>query len=62
MAPECEVHQPSDLIRVLPICVEADKIASSLRCEKRKPTPEEKDKFAKAEALQDVLIQVFSFD
>ena len=62
MAPECELHQPSDLIRVLPICVEADKIASSLRCEKRKPTPEEKDKFAKAEALQDVLIQVFSFD
>ena len=62
MAPECEVHQPSDLIRVLPICVEADKIALLLRCEKRKPTPEEKDKFAKAEALQDVLIQVFSFD
>lgn len=62
IAPEGQVHQPSDLIRALPICVEADKIASSLRREKREPTPEETDKIAKAEALRDVLIQVDAFD
>merc|ERR1711935_998755 len=62
MAPEGEVHQPSDLIRALPICVEADKIASTLRRERREPTPAETDKIAKAEALRDVLIQVDSFD
>ena len=56
------VHQPSDLIREIPICVEADKIASSLRREKREPTPEETDKIAKAEAVRDVLIQVDAFD
>jgi len=62
IAPEGHVHQPSDLIRALPICVEADKIASSLRRERREPTPEETDKIAKAEALRDVLIQVDAFD
>jgi len=62
IAPEGQVHQPSDLIRALPICVEADKIASTLRREKREPTPEETDKIAKAEALRDVLIQVDAFD
>jgi acyl-CoA dehydrogenase len=62
MAPEGHVHQVSDLIRALPICVEADKIASSLRRERREPTPEETDKIAKAEALRDVLIQVDAFD
>jgi len=62
VAPEGHVHQPSDLIRALPICVEADKIASSLRREKREPTQEEVDKIAKAEALRDVLIQVDDFD
>lgn len=61
MAPEGQVHQISDLIRALPICVEADKIASSLRREKREPTPDEADKIAKAEALRDVLIQVDAF-
>lgn len=61
MAPEGEVHQISDLIRALPICVEADQIASSLRREKRDPTPDEADKIAKAEALRDVLIQVNAF-
>lgn len=62
MAPEGDVHQISDLIRALPICVEADKIASSLRRERREPTSEETDKIAKAEALRDVLIQVDAFD
>lgn len=62
MAPEGNVHQPSDLMRALPLCVEADKIASSLRREKREPTQEETDKIAKAEALRDVLIQVDVFD
>jgi acyl-CoA dehydrogenase len=57
LAPEGTMHQASDLIRALPICVEADKIASALRREKRQPTPEEADKIAKAEALRDVLIK-----
>jgi alkylation response protein AidB-like acyl-CoA dehydrogenase len=56
------IHQPSDLIRALPVCVEADKIASSLRREKRQPTQDETDIIAKAEALRDVLIQVDVFD
>ena len=54
MAPEGQVHQISDLCRALPICVEADKIASALRREKRDPTPDEVDKIAKAEALRDM--------
>jgi len=62
IAPEGDVHQPSDLIRALPLCVEADKIMSSLRREKREPTQEETDKIAKAEALRDMLIQVDVFD
>merc|ERR1712232_1366765 len=41
LAPEGTVHQASDLIRSLPICVEADKIASSLRRDKRQPAEEE---------------------
>ena len=62
IAPEGQVHQATDLIRALPLCVEADKIASSLRREKREPTQEEADKIAKAEAVRDVLIQVNAFD
>merc|ERR1711988_494097 len=62
VAPNDHMHQPSDLIRALPICVEADKIASTLRREKREPNQEEADKIAKAEALRDVLIQVDVFD
>lgn len=62
MAPEGEVHQVSDLIRALPICVEADKIASTLRREQREPTADEVDKIAKAEAMRDMLIQVDAFN
>ena len=61
MAPEGQVHQVSDLIRALPVCVEADKIASALRREKRDPTADEVDKIAKAEALRDMLIQVDTY-
>jgi alkylation response protein AidB-like acyl-CoA dehydrogenase len=57
-APEGVTHQVSDLMRALPICVEADKIATALRREKRDPTQDEADKIAQAEALRDVLIQV----
>lgn len=58
MAPEGANHQLSDLIRALPVCVEADKISSDLRREKRQPSLEEADKIARAEALRDSLIQV----
>lgn len=55
-------HQVSDLIRALPICVEADRIASVLRREKRQPTADEAEKIAIADGLRDVLIQVDVFD
>jgi hypothetical protein len=58
MAPEGELHQVSDLIRSLPVCVEADLIASSIRREKRQPTEAEADMIAKADAIRDALIQV----
>lgn len=62
MAPEGTVHQATDLIRALPACIQADKIASQLRREKRQATPEEEEILARAEALRDVLIQVDVFD
>ena len=54
-------YQGADLAYALPICYEADKIASSLRREKREPTQAEADKMAEAEALRDILIQVDVF-
>lgn len=62
IAPEGTTHQVSDLIRAVPICVEADQITSKLRREKRQPTNEEALKIAEADALRDVLIQVNVFD
>lgn len=62
LAPEGTLHQASELIRALPICVEADKIAATLRKEKRLATPTEAAKLDQAEALRDVLIQVNVFD
>lgn len=62
IAPEIRMHQLSDLIRALPVCVEADQIASALRKEKRQPTEGEADIIAKADALRDVLIQVDVFE
>lgn len=61
-APDGTVHQMTDLINALPICVEADKAASSIRKEKRKPTDEEASLIAKADALRDALIQVDVFE
>jgi len=61
MAPEGDIHQVSDLIRALPVCMEADQIASLLRREKRGPTEEEKEVMIHAEALRDALIQVDVF-
>lgn len=61
-APEGTMHQMSDLIRSLPICVEADKAASLIRREKRQPTADEASLIAKADAIRDVLIQVNVFE
>mmetsp|Transcript_12389 Transcript_12389/g.19056 ORF Transcript_12389/g.19056 Transcript_12389/m.19056 type:complete len:807 (-) Transcript_12389:218-2638(-) len=61
-APEGQMHQVTDLDRALPICYEADKIASVLRREKRQPTTEEANKIAEADALRDALIQVDVYD
>lgn len=55
-------HQVSDLIRALPICVEADKIASQLRREKRNATHEEEIVLNEAHAIRDSLIQVDVFE
>jgi len=54
-------HQVSELMRALPICVEADKIASTLRREKRSATPDEQASLDRAEAIRDALIQVDVF-
>merc|ERR1712232_579276 len=54
-------YQGADLAYALPICVEADKIASTLRREKREPTQAEADKIAEADALRDILVQVDVF-
>jgi acyl-CoA dehydrogenase len=62
IAPEGTRHQVSDLMRALPICVEADGILRDVKRNKRSPTPEEAVKLAKAEQIRDVLIQVNSFD
>lgn len=61
-APNGTVHQMTDLINALPICVEADKVATTLRREKREPTAEETNLIAKADALRDALIQVDVFE
>lgn len=62
LAPEGTMHQASELIRALPICVEADRIAATLRKEKRSPTEAEAAKLDRAAALRDVLVQVNVFD
>jgi len=56
------VHQVSDLVRALPVCVEADKIASSIRREKRQATIDEAEMIARADALRDALIQVDAYE
>jgi len=61
-APDGTIHQMTDLIKALPICVEADKVAASLRREKREPTADEVNLIAKADALRDALIQVDVFE
>jgi acyl-CoA dehydrogenase len=61
IAPEGAMHQISDLIRALPLCVEADKIATSLRRDKRQPSSHEADIIARADAVRDALIQVDVF-
>ena len=61
-APEGKIHQMTDLIYALPICIGADKVATSLRREKREPTADETNLIAKADALRDALIQVNVFE
>ena len=60
-APKGVMHQLTDLISALPIWVEADNVATTLRREKREPTADETNLIAKADALRDALIQVDVF-
>jgi acyl-CoA dehydrogenase len=62
MAPEGTRHQLSDLIRALPICMEADEVAHTIKKEQRQPTHEEVLKLERADELRDILIQVNVFD
>jgi hypothetical protein len=62
VAPEGTLHQVSDLVRALPVCVEADRIASVIRREKRQASIEESEIIARADALRDALVQVDSFE
>jgi len=61
-APPGTIHQMTDLIKTLPICVQADKVVASLRREKRETNAEEMKLIAKADALRDPLIQVDVFE
>jgi len=61
-APDGTMDQISELIRALPICVEADKVAQIIRKEKRSPTSDEQNLLAQAEAIRDSLIQVDVFE
>lgn len=62
-APAGHIHQITDLMNALPICVEADKISSTLRRENnRKPTEKEAGIIAQAETLRNILIQVDVFE
>lgn len=62
IAPEGTRHQISDLIRALPICMEADGILRNVKRENRQPTHEEMQKLSRADELRDMLIQVNVFD
>eukprot|EP00591_Stephanopyxis_turris_P014808 CAMPEP_0195538324 /NCGR_PEP_ID=MMETSP0794_2-20130614/49466_1 /TAXON_ID=515487 /ORGANISM="Stephanopyxis turris, Strain CCMP 815" /LENGTH=763 /DNA_ID=CAMNT_0040672295 /DNA_START=230 /DNA_END=2521 /DNA_ORIENTATION=+ len=62
MAAEGTTHQLSDLIRALPICVEADKALKNIKREQREPTKEEQDIIHRADELRDALIQVDVFE
>merc|ERR1711865_162142 len=57
-----EGNQMTDLIGALPSCVEADKVASAIRKEKREATDEETNLIDRADALRDALIQVDVFE
>ena len=61
-APDGTVHQMTDLIEALPVCMEVDMVASTPRREKRDPTVDETNLIAKADALRDALIQVDVFE
>jgi acyl-CoA dehydrogenase len=62
MSKEGTPHHISDLVRALPVCVEADKIAAVLRREKREASDFEAETLKRAEVLRDALIQVDVFD
>lgn len=55
-------HQPTELVKSMQVCVEADAAASAIRREKRKPTQAEEDLIARADAIRDSLVQVDSFE
>ena len=55
-------HQVSDLLRAMPVCCEADSIASACRKEGRDPTADELKVLDEAERARDMLIQVDVFE
>jgi len=56
--PADEDNHVSELIRAMPICLEADKALTACKKEKRDPTAEEASLIAQADALRDKLVQV----
>mmetsp|Transcript_42183 Transcript_42183/g.71714 ORF Transcript_42183/g.71714 Transcript_42183/m.71714 type:complete len:814 (-) Transcript_42183:341-2782(-) len=52
----------TELIKALPVCVEADKIASSLRKDKRQATSSEQETLDLAESMRDAIVQVNVYD
>ena len=55
-------HQTSDLMRALPVCVQADGIMADMRKSKRQATEAEQKVLDLAEELRDMLIQVDVFE
>lgn len=60
-APDSEKHHATELVKALPIVVEADRITKAMRSEKRQATAAEQGILDQAEALRDALIQVDVF-
>jgi len=51
-------HRVSELIRAMPVCLQADLALSACKKEKRQPTNEEATLIAEADAMRDKLVQV----
>ena len=57
-APQGVDNRVADLFEAMPVCLEADKVLTACKKEKRTPTADEAKLIAKADAMRDKLVQV----